>query len=410
MGNQAIYASTLRSITSDVKIGLKAIKTLIMEVPYAYDNFDDFDFLVADIGISQMSDPSQYADLEYRTRVQIENKMAEVMEKYCRNSCQLLSTDIEIQEQLDTITDLGFEELDETQNSKIDYSVNSVSIKVQIDDKVTQTNRDKLEKIIKYNVQKFANIVYVQFFDLSVPDIGSSVSAKERAITKIKQKLTSLVEGVVQKYCPDMCLLSNVIVLGDLISNDQAQLDGLSNFVHDRSSGQYVKIDEARISLAFSQRFKEVERNRIESIINIKTKQIPNVTLVRSVMPFPETYTEKSKEAAESADPYGLDKLRKTLNLFKELSTDEDIALTEEESTNRNLIFGGILGLIAIIIIGILIRYSNIQKESSLMKQAADFEKAQEDTEKDNEKNEEKEKEEALVKKKLDEEKIFFIV
>lgn len=357
------------------------------------------------ISFAQVSDPNKYAELEHKTKLEVENKLAQILEKYCKSSCLLLGTNVDIEEQIDSIEDIGFEGLDEGTTSKSSFVVKGLGVKVQIDDRVSSDNREKLEKIIKYNLQKFANIVSVEYFDLSVPDIGSSVSAKERAITNVKNALQVTVDSIVQKYCPDQCLVSNISVTGDLVSPDQAQMEGLGRFVHDKASGQYLRVDDANIKVAFSQKFAEAERSKVEELINVKTKKIPNVSLVRSVIPFPETYSEKkAKEEAESADPYGLDKLRKTLTLFKELSTNDELAATEEAGTNRNVIIGGVLGLIALIIIGIMMRYSSVQKEAAIMKQAADFQNQQEQAEKQAEKDEQKAKDEAVEQKKLDEE------
>jgi flagellar motor switch protein FliG/type II secretory pathway pseudopilin PulG len=355
---------------------------------------------------AQVSDPNRYAELEHKTKLDVENKLAQLLEKYCRNSCLLLGTDVEIDEQIDSIEDIGFEGIDDSTSTKSSYFVSGISVKVQIDDRVSTDNRDKLEKIIKYNLQNYGKFTSVEFFDLSVPDIGSSVSAKERAVSTIKGSLKAIVEGVVQKYCPDTCLLSDINVLGTLVSADQAEQEGIGRFVHDRSSGQYLRIDDASIKVAFSQAMGEAERTKVEELISIKAKQYPNVSLARSVVPFPETYSErKAKEEAESADPYGLDKLKKTLNLFKELSTNEDIATTEEAGANRNLIIGGVLGLIALIIIGLFMRYSAIQKETALMKQAADYQNQQDQADKDDEKEEQRAKDEAVENKKLEEER-----
>ena len=109
-------------------------------------------------------------------------------------------------------------------------------------------------------------------FDLSVPDIGSSVSSKERAILNVKTQLKSIVGDVVQKYCPDRCLLSNVDVMGNLVSADEAEREGFVGSIHDKSSGQYLKIEDANVIVAFSQRMTELERSKIEELIMLKSR------------------------------------------------------------------------------------------------------------------------------------------
>lgn len=357
--------------------------------------------------VAQVSDPDKYAKLEHSTKLAAENKLAQILDKYCKGSCLLLESNVDIEEQIDGIEDIGFEGLHDTSSTTVTYYVTGLGVKIQIDDRVTIDNREKLEKIIRFNLQKHSNNVAVEFFELSVPEIGSSVSAKERALSKAVAHLKAIADGVIQKYCPDQCLLSGADASGQLISADKAQNEGISKLIHDKLSGQYLKLDDAVVKVAFSESLPESERLKIEELIGVKIKQVPGASLVRSVIPFPETYSEKrAKQEAASEDPYGLDKLRKTLSLFKEMSEPEEIFTPEQEkAVSKDLIIGGVLGLIALIITGLMVRYSSIKKESALMKQAADWERQQDLLQKDDEKQEAKETEAKKDEKKIAEER-----
>ena len=190
-------------------------------------------------------------------------------------------------------------------------------------------------------------------------------------------------------------MISNIQTSGNLVSADTAENSGAGTYIRDKASGRYLLVDKSRVSVAFSESMNEAERGRIESVLNLKLKQYPNVRLSRVVMPFPKTHSEKLARAeAESADPYGLNKLKKTLSLFKEFSTDDDIIRNQPEGVSKNLIIAGVLGLVAILILAAFLKYSSVKQEASLMKQAADYDRQNEYAEKQEQAQVEKEKKE----------------
>ena len=91
------------------------------------------------------------------------------------------------------------------------------------------------------------------------------------------------------------------------------------------------------------------------------------------------------------------------MNLFKELSTNEEFVPAEEETLSTNLIVG-VLGILALIVLGVMARYASIKKETALMKQAADYQNQQEQAEKEDKEEEKRAKEDSVEKKKVEEE------
>ena len=188
---------------------------------------------------------------------------------------------------------------------------------VQIDDRIASENRNKLDKILRNNLSSYTNFVTVRFIELSVPDIGQSVSANQRAISDFNSLIRETTEQTMSKYCPETCMISNIQTSGNLVSADAAENSGVGTYIRDKASGRYLLVDKSRVSVAFSESMNEAERGRIESVLNLKLKQYPNVRLSRVVMPFPKTHSEKLARAeAESADPYGLNKLKKNFESF----------------------------------------------------------------------------------------------
>ena len=107
------------------------------------------------------------------------DKRQESCSKILSRLLVLQDVDVVFEEQLENIEDIGFEGIGEDSGIDATYVVSSLAVSVQIDDRIASENRNKLDKILRNNLSSYTNFVTVRFIELSVPDIGQSVSANQ---------------------------------------------------------------------------------------------------------------------------------------------------------------------------------------------------------------------------------------
>ena len=284
---------------------------------------------------ANVSNPLAYQKLEEKTRVNIRNKLSPLLNQYCGESCMIINVETEIRESIQEVNDLGFESLSE-RTDNYEYYVDQVVVHVQIDRRVTQANREKLSVILNNHIKDFGVATRINWVMVELPKIGQSASLAQHLKGDIRRKVEEAVGLIIDKYCPDQCVLSDVSVSGQLITPDEAEaLDPREVIVAD-SSHTVLKVNQVQVSVSIDENLPEESRNNIVNLMRAKTRFVRPVSIKARTVEFPESWEDKRKrESLESEDPYGLEKLRRMLTMFRELAGTKEI-ISKSESRDSS--------------------------------------------------------------------------
>src|SRR5687768_10341342 len=97
------------------------------------------------------SNPSRFDRVKSDITNDVRIKLAPVVSKYCGEACEIVKIDVNIEESLGNLDDLGFEGADNPDNA--DYFASQVNVHLQVDDRVSTANRERLEKILLNHIQ-----------------------------------------------------------------------------------------------------------------------------------------------------------------------------------------------------------------------------------------------------------------
>lgn len=270
------------------------------------------------------------------TRRDAINKLDPLLTKYCGESCQVIQIDVQVQEIMPEAEDLGF---NQTEGSSLSskFEVERVTAQLQIDDRVTEQNRERLATILGNNLRGFGTHIEIQWHPVTLPQIGRSSAAEEELKQSLEKRVRKAVEDVIDIYCPTTCNLSNLESTGSLISPDQAAGLGNKDLVRSPTGREILRIDNVEVELSIDSKLPESERTQIANLIRTKLRFINPVTVNIHAVDFPESaQAKKAKENAEADDPYGLEKLRRTLILFRDLAGTKEIVTNSSTTTNSN--------------------------------------------------------------------------
>lgn len=287
--------------------------------------------MLATPAFGEVNAPGSYERLRTETALQIRSRLNPVLHRYCGDACEIVNVDVEVSESFNESDDIGFESIVGAGGGS-SVSVTRASVDVQVDERVTSANREKLEVILNNNLRAFGPLTSVRWVPVQLPQIGQADGAEEELKRSVQQKVWTAVQKVIDAYCPDQCVLARVGVDGRIITPDQATSIDQRQIEKDRSGRGVLKIDQVDVEVSIDEGIPEQERNKISNVMRARTRFVDPVQFEISVSAFPQADGERK---ARAADPFGLEKLRETLKIFREMAGTKEV-ITREQSTTNN--------------------------------------------------------------------------
>ena len=272
------------------------------------------------------------------TRIQVVNEVKQILSqqlsKYCPESCEIIKINAEIKEEISEDTELGFEAVGGI-SSRPKLYADQISAEVQVDERVTLANRDRLKNILLNHMQGKALNVELNWRPIQLPNIGNRSSSAQALREKLESKIDRIVRHTLQTYCPSKCLLGLVTVDGQLISLDEANDLPSSQLARDATGQSVLRIDDVQVEVSVDESVDESLRDQISQVLRVKTRFVSPISFNMTVSSFPKTYSQsKSEERAE--DPYGLEKLRRMLIMFRDLAGTKEIITSTTNSDSQS--------------------------------------------------------------------------
>lgn len=264
-------------------------------------------------------------------------KAQSVLDRYCTQHCQLLEVKVEVHETIPDNDELGFESQN-PQTSDAKLEVQTVAPIIQIDNRVLPVDRDRLELLLRNKIKGMAPETAIKWEPVDLPSIGSQApTPSEDLNAQLEARLRRVLGGIIDRYCPDQCLLERIDIEAQALNSDQLSGIPSDQIVIGKRAEGGLKIQDVRIFLTIDENLSEEEQARILRLMKAQTRFVNPVEIIVDATAFPETALDKKKKAQEEAvDPYGLEKLRQMLTLFRELAGTKEVIQTNTSESRNN--------------------------------------------------------------------------
>ena len=274
------------------------------------------------------------SELQLSVGRKVESKIRPILDRYCAKSCELLNIRVGTEDEITDTQNLGFEE-EGISRPNSQQVVNKVLVEIQVDDRVSTLSRGKLEKILLNHLRRFGGVAEVRWQIVQHPRIGDNGGTLGNLKSKLKMKVSNALNKVVQKYCPEQCIIEKIDINGSGVTPDEASVLSPSRKVVDLVSQSAMRIDSIEVDVTMDERLDINTRRKISSLMRSHLRFASPLNLNLGVTRFPETYAntlEKSRMAQK--DPYGLERLRQMLVMFRELAGTKEIITNTTSSMN----------------------------------------------------------------------------
>jgi flagellar motor switch protein FliG len=266
----------------------------------------------------------------------VAQKVQTVLDRYCPQHCQILDVKVEVHETIPDSDELGFESQNTEQDAKLE--VQSVVPVVQIDNRVLPVDRDRLEQLLRNKIKSMAPEHSIKWEPMDLPAIGNSAPTPSEDLNlQLENRLRRVLNTIIDRYCPDQCLLERIDVDAQPVGPEQlSSFPGDQVVVGKRAEGG-LRIQDIRVYLTLDENLMQDEQKRILRLMKAQTRFVNPVEFIVDATAFPETALDKKRKAQEeSTDPYGLEKLRQMLTLFRDLAGTKEVIQTMTSESRSN--------------------------------------------------------------------------
>lgn len=380
-----------------------------------------------------VTNPGQYIELENATRAKAKLKLREALGKYCGEFCEVLKVTVQIDEKIPDGEDMGFESTVDS-SSEIELVVSNLTALVQVDERIGNVNKRRLSNILTTHLKSLSQKASIQWKTVKLPRItrygegqpgfifdsysddsygegdwdfrpqdytGMALKLRNR----MEQRIRHALKAVIQTYCPDQCIIEKIDIQGGMVSpKDTIKLDRTQQ-IRDKSGRSIFQIDNIDLDITIDSALSEDNRAKITNIMRAKIRFASPINFNIGVVDFPETHAKKkARENEDLNDPYGLNKLRNMLIMFRDLASTKEVIRTNTESSQESreessdsiskasdlrdlqaekgmdleelstLIFGGLLILGLIVYFLLKVRQSNRDAEEMISNQTYNIE------------------------------------
>ena len=305
--------------------------------------------------------------LKEETKREARHKLDEVLLRYCGQFCQLIDLSVEVDEEIPDGEDMGFEAI-MGNSSKGALLVSKLEATIQIDERVGVVNRDRLGNILKVHLGSLAAIPIVVWKSVRLPRITKygegepgyvfesfsdtensdgnfdfrpqEYSGKAQKLRdQLDRQIGAAIKKVIQNYCPNQCILERVEIFGSMVSPKDAVKLPRSQQIRDSSGRSIFQIDNVEVDVTMDSSITEESRQKIAAVMRSKLRFASPLNLNIGVIDFPESYAAKrAAKQKDASDPYGLNKLRDTLIMFRDLAGTKEIITTTKTDTKSSSI------------------------------------------------------------------------
>jgi flagellar motor switch protein FliG len=264
----------------------------------------------------------------------LQRRLEADLRMYCLDYCSLLSFSVSSNEVFDAVTpDLGFE--NSARSTERSFLPERVTADVLVDVRYGEKNTERLKKLMQNITQTYSYPIEIIYTKIELPesDVTAKSSAEVRAqfVRRISQEL----EHVVRDFCPDECRVSDVQVQVEQASIDEINSGSLNRYIFARGSRGAVYVKGVNATLTVNSEMPAARRKRIENLFREVLQPMGEVNLSIRALSFPVSAAELEKDREQQRkDPYGLDKLREMLKIFKEFAGTKEIV--RESSAERS--------------------------------------------------------------------------
>ncbi len=266
---------------------------------------------------------------------QVRQVVEPILNQYCREQCQVIHIDTEVDLAVDDITTPGFEE----GGGKATLAPASGKLKLLIDENLGDQTRQKILDLLKEHLEALNFPVQVETKITKFPQPASSnyrvADLRDRVTRDIKASLQSMIS----QFCPNTCMMGDFSVQSEVINPEDIDYSQSQSYFQDGPAA--IRVRGVKATIITDQSMTPAEISGVEEMAKLKVSAYKNSEIQTQNMKFPKpgdaNYANfKGGILGQYVGKDGVNTDSKTTNSNSNSNTDQRQEAINRKDTNTN--------------------------------------------------------------------------
>lgn len=182
-------------------------------------------------------------EVKKRGEQQVRQILDPLVNQYCREQCQVIHVDVEIDLAVDELTAPGFEE----GGGRANLAPASAKVKMLIDENLGAQTRGKILALFKEHVDQLEYPVQLEPRVTRFPQPASSTYRVADLRAKVTRDIRASIQGMITQFCPEHCLLGDFDVQTEVVNPEDVDYAASQEFFQDGPAAIRVRGVKAMI-------------------------------------------------------------------------------------------------------------------------------------------------------------------
>jgi flagellar motor switch protein FliG len=284
-----------------------------------------FTFLPLLIGTAMAAGPSTL-DVKKRGEQQVRQVLEPLVNQYCREQCQIIHVDTEVDLAVDDLTAPGFEE-----GGRATLAPAAARVKLLVDENLGSQTRGKILALFKEHLDQLDFPVQVEPRITRFPQPASSSYRVAELRSRVVRDIRASVQGMLTQFCPDHCVLGDFDVQTEAVNPEEVDYSASQEYFQDGPAA--IRVRGVKAVVMTDQALAPDEAAGMVEMVKLKVSPYRNSEVLAQSMRFPKNHP--SSLAGQIPWAQGRSPAGKEENEFREVKDQKELKEARDSRETR---------------------------------------------------------------------------
>ena len=278
------------------------------------------------MGVALAAGPSTL-DVKKRGEQQVRQVLEPLVNQYCREQCQVIHVDTEVDLAVDEMTAPGFEE----GGGRATLAPASGKVKMLIDENMGSQTRTKIVALFKEHLDQLDFPVQIETRVTRFPQPASSGYRVADLRSKVTRDIRASIQSMLSQFCPESCLLGEFDVQTEIVNPEEVDYASSQEYFQDGPAA--IRVRGVKATVMTDQSLPAEEARGIVEMVKLKVAPYKNSEVIAQAMKFPRNLNSAGVVAGNFAG--GMNGLRAPASLESKDTKDSKEFRDQKETHDQ---------------------------------------------------------------------------
>ncbi len=232
------------------------------------------------IGTAMAAGPSTL-EVKKRGEQQVRQVLEPLVNQYCREQCQIIHVDTEVDLAIDDLTAPGFED-----GGRATLAPAAARVKMLVDENLGAQTRSKILALFKEHLDQLDFPVQVEPRITRFPQPASSSYRVAELRARVVRDIRASIQGMLTQFCPDHCVLGDFDVQTEAVNPEDVDYAASQEYFQDGPAA--IRVRGVKAVVMTDQSLPPEEAAGMVEMVKLKVSPYKNSEVLAQSMRFPK--------------------------------------------------------------------------------------------------------------------------